>query len=403
VKRKVKFQEGGAVPQTANEMSAEQRQRLRNIQLREMMEKSGREGKRVGLAERARQREAANQAARRATAADRAAVERLNPGQGAAEAERRAGRAVPERRPDFTTDPRGTTRPGADTGREMVRSREAMPRPSASRALAEVATPRQMPLGRVRPPVGGLPAVAGAVAAEALGPVVNYGREYAARQGAEADARREANLEAFRNQQRDMQTGDVPGNQASGRPSPDAVARMAEIDAQGRDVPGNRAMSPPPRPRPRPAPAPAPRRELTMEEIRALQSGERAPRTSEERALREGLRMSEADRLNEREYQRILAARAAEEEAARQMGGSGDIGAASARARGEQVGPPGDYNMKKGGVVKKKAGGMIAAKPKAAPKKMMKGGMIAKPKVAAKSKTKPMPFKKGGVIKKGRK
>jgi hypothetical protein len=42
---------------------------------------------------------------------------------------------------------------------------------------------------------------------------------------------------------------------------------------------------------------------------------------------------------------------------------------------------------------------MIAAKPK----KMMKGGVVAKPKVAAKSKTKPMPFKKGGVIKKGRK
>jgi hypothetical protein len=45
-------------------------------------------------------------------------------------------------------------------------------------------------------------------------------------------------------------------------------------------------------------------------------------------------------------------------------------------------------------------GGMVKPKPK---KKMMKGGMVAKPKVAAKSKTKPMPFKKGGVIKKGRK
>jgi hypothetical protein len=44
-------------------------------------------------------------------------------------------------------------------------------------------------------------------------------------------------------------------------------------------------------------------------------------------------------------------------------------------------------------------------KPKAAPKKMMKGGIVAKPKAAAKSKPKPkpMPFKKGGVIKKGRK
>jgi hypothetical protein len=48
-----------------------------------------------------------------------------------------------------------------------------------------------------------------------------------------------------------------------------------------------------------------------------------------------------------------------------------------------------------------KKGGMV--KPKAAPKKMMKGGMVAKPKVAAKAKAKPMPFKKGGVIKKGKK
>ena len=97
--------------------------------------------------------------------------------------------------------------------------------------------------------------------------------------------------------------------------------------------------------------------------------------------------------LNERELQRIRAERMAEE----RMGGSGNIGAASARERGEQVGPPGDYNnFKKGGMVKKKAGGMIA-KPKAAPAKMKKGGAVAKPK------GKPMPFKKGGVIKKGRK
>ena len=61
--------------------------------------------------------------------------------------------------------------------------------------------------------------------------------------------------------------------------------------------------------------------------------------------------------------------------------------------------------FRKGGMVKpkakpvaKKAGGMV----KSAPKKMMKGGVVAKPKVAAKSK--PMPaFKKGGVVKKGKK
>lgn len=68
-----------------------------------------------------------------------------------------------------------------------------------------------------------------------------------------------------------------------------------------------------------------------------------------------------------------------------EMGGSGNIGAASARERGEQVGPPGQYNMKKGGKVP-------------APKKMMKGGIVAKPKSKAKPKGKPMPFKKGGKI-----
>lgn len=47
-----------------------------------------------------------------------------------------------------------------------------------------------------------------------------------------------------------------------------------------------------------------------------------------------------------------------------------------------------------------KKGGMV--KPKTAPKKMMKGGVVAKPKVAAK-KGKPMPaFKKGGVVKKAK-
>jgi hypothetical protein len=109
------------------------------------------------------------------------------------------------------------------------------------------------------------------------------------------------------------------------------------------------------------------------------------------------LRRIRAERQMEEDdaRERSRAARAAEEEAARQMGGSGNIGAASARERGEQVGPFGDYNLKKGGIVKKKAGGMI----KAAPKKMMKGGIVAKPK----AKAKPMPFKKGGVIKKGKK
>jgi hypothetical protein len=248
------------------------------------------------------------------------------------------------------------------------------------RAMTEV-MPRQMPLGRVRPPVGGnLAALAATTGAALAEPVMNYARGFMERRGSEADARREANLQAFRSrEQAEPADGPAAGSMQSARPAA-APARR---------------------------PAPAPRRELTMEEIRALRSGARAPRTSEERALQEGLRdlpqprqrMSEADMLNERELRR----RRAEREAAEQMGGSGNIGAASARERGEQVGPFGDYNLKKGGIVKKKAGGMV----KAAPKKMMKGGMVAKPKATAskaKPKSKPVPaFKKGGIIKKGKK
>jgi len=127
---------------------------------------------------------------------------------------------------------------------------------------------------------------------------------------------------------------------------------MAEIDAQGRDVPGNRAMSPPPRPRPAaPARRAAPAaREISADRLNDLMMGAE-PANAEERVAQ--MRM--------RQRQRELE----------------DRGSA----------------FKKGGMVK----------PKAAPKKMMKGGMVAKPKVAAKSKAKPMPFKKGGVIKKGRK
>jgi hypothetical protein len=227
-----------------------------------------------------------------------------------------------------------------------------------------------MPLGRVRPPVGGnLAAIAGSTAAAAAEPLVNYGREFAARRGEEADARRELNLMSMRARTADAEGGDI--------------AADAERQRQEAARPAAAPARPAPRPAARPAPAPAPR-----------------PR----------IREMTADELNEMELRRIRAERQMEEDDARErrrsremMGGSGDIGAASARARGEQVGPPGDYNMKKGGIVKKKAGGMIAAKPKAAPKKMMKGGVVAKPKVAAKSKTKPMPFKKGGVIKKGKK
>lgn len=117
---------------------------------------------------------------------------------------------------------------------------------------------------------------------------------------------------------------------------------------------------PAPAARPRPAAAAAPRRrEMTADELNALAMGERGMDADAEVA-----RMRIEQRRRELEE------------------------------RGTA--------FKKGGMIKKKAGGMIA-KPKAAPKKMMKGGAVAKPKVAVKSKGKPMPFKKGGVIKKGRK
>jgi hypothetical protein len=342
----------------------------------------------------------------------------------AAAAEREASRQNFERerrfagRQDFTTTPEGVTRRGAATGREVVPFDEGRPpRTTARQALSRVATPAPIPLGSPRPRVGGnIATMAAGVATGLAEPIVNYGRRFMERRGQEIAGANRQRADEVMARERDMQAADMPGNLASNRGDEQAAARMREVDMQGADVPGNRAMSPPPRPRPRPAPRPVERRELTAEELRALMSGEREPRTSEERALREGLRgvpqMSEADRLNERELQRIRAERAAEEAATRQMGGSGDIGAASARARGEQVGPPGDYNnFRKGGMVKakakpvaKKAGGMVAAKPKAAAKpaakKMMKGGIVAKPK----SKAKPMTaMKRGGMVKKGKK
>jgi hypothetical protein len=247
---------------------------------------------------------------------------RVQRGQVDAETMRRMGaQPMPSGRQDFTTSPEGVTRRGTATGREVVPFQEpsAPARPSAGRALADVATPRQMPIGSPRPRIGGnIATMGGALALEAASPLVNYGRDFAARRAAEADARREANLQAFREQQRQEEEPIPP-------PPPPAPP-----------VPAARQ-------RPRPA----------------------APRRNE---------MSEADMLNQRELERILAERAVEERA-----------------------------FKKGGMVKpvaKKAGGMIAAKPKAAPKKMMKGGMttMPKPTVRSKSKSKPMPFKKGGKI-----
>lgn len=315
MKRKVKFQEGGAVEAPSP----------RSRSLRQMMEKAGREGGRLRAAERARERQVAEREAARQSQMDRRDIARFN---------ERVNRAMP-------VTPEEARRLGAEPAR---------PRPTMAQAAQQVARPPSPAAtsmaGRA---AGGL--AGAAISGAALAPgMVNYGREFAARRGAEADARRETNLQAFRNQQ-----------QAAPADGP-AAGSMQSAPAA-----------------PRPAPRPAP--------------------------VRPRIREMSADELNEMELRRIRAERQMEEDEMRRrapreedMGGSGNIGAASARERGEQVGPPGDYNnFKKGGMVKKKAGGMIATKPKAAPAKMKKGGAVAKPK------GKPMPFKKGGVIKKGRK
>lgn len=88
-----------------------------------------------------------------------------------------------------------------------------------------------------------------------------------------------------------------------------------------------------------------------------------SPRAAQREASADELNQRELDRIGlerirdaerEEERRRLSSGSAAQ---GAEMGGSGDIGAASARARGEQVGPPGDYNMKKGGRVKKMAKG----------------------------------------------
>ena len=215
-------------------------------------------------------------------------------------------------------------------------------RPTMQQAMTNVTRP-QIPLGPVRPSVGGgVAGVAGAAAAEALGPLVDYGREYAARRGEEADARRELNLLSMRARTADAEGGDM----------------AADAERQRQE-----AMRPAPRPTPAPAPRPAAparrpapaSREISAERLNQLADGAEPTTTEENLAVR---RM---------------------------------------RARRQELEERGSA-FKKGGMVKAKA----------APKKMMKGGMVAKPKVAA-SKAKPkampkaMPFKKGGMIKKGKK
>lgn len=360
MKRKVKFQEGVAVEEPSP----------RSRKLRQTAEKMHREGGRLRAAERARERQVAERETSRRAAAERARSQREV-------AQFNARPEVAARNQMTDTRIPAPPRPSSVTPVENMPPRRIPepPRPSTIGTMRGAAGPAMRAGSRLIPGVGALAGMAPTS--------MEAGAEF------EREGLRRVREEAARNQDLDNLRRALPEG-------PDIEAERAARGAPPRPRPAARPAPAGSAPRSRAAFTPA-RRELSMEEIRALRSGARAPRTSEERALREGLRdlsqprqrMSEADMLKERELQRIRAERMAEE----QMGGSGNIGAASARERGEQVGPTGDYNMKKGGmvpspkaVVKKKAGGMIAAKSK-------KGGAVAKPKGKA------MPFKKGGAVK----
>jgi hypothetical protein len=187
---------------------------------------------------------------------------RVQRGQVNAETMRRMGATeLPSGRQDFTTSPEGVTRRGTATGREVVPFQEPgapATRPSAGRALADVATPRSMALGSPRPRVGGnIATMGGALAAEAAEPLVNYGRDFAARRGAEADARRELNLLSMR-----ARTADAEGGE---------IAADAERQRQ-------EAM----RPAPRPRPAARAAREISADRLNDLMMGAE-PANPEER------------------------------------------------------------------------------------------------------------------------
>lgn len=333
MKRKVKFQEGGAVEAPSP----------RSRKLRETMNKMSREGGRLRAAERARERQVAERETARRAAAERALAQR--------EVAQFNARPDVTVRNQLTTDTRipSSPRPSSVTPVENMPPRRIPepPRPSTVGTMRGAAAPAMRAGSRLIPGVGALAGMAPTS--------MEAGAEF------EREGLRRVREEAARNQDLDNLRRALPAG-------PDIEAERAARGAPP-------ASRPAPRPAARPASAPPPR-----------------------------IREMSADELNEMELRRIRAERQMEDDEMRRrapreedMGGSGNIGAASARERGEQVGPPGQYNYKKGGMVKKKAGGTIAAKPKAAPAKMKKGGAVAKPK------TKAMPFKKGGAVKKGRK
>lgn len=261
MKRKVKFQEGGAVDEPSP----------RSRMLRERMEKFRREGTRVQAAERARDRQVAEREATRAT--------RIPPSP-------RASSVTPV----DSLPPRGIPEP---------------PRPSTVSPVGSAPVTRSM---------------AGAVGRRALGPAGALIPDDSLRAGAEFERENlpRARLDAMR---------------AALPERPDEATEMMNALPARPNVEAERRAAAPAR---RPAPA------------------------------RQGI---SADRLNE------LAM------GAEPMNAEESMAQMRMQGRRRELEDRGSA-FKKGGMVKKKAGGMIAAKPKkAAPKK-------------------PMPFKKGGVIKK---
>lgn len=323
MKRKVKFQEGGMV-----ETPSQRRVRLadeartRSLELRDFEQREGRQQaasrdavrqfnqmpevaernerdtanrRRVGLAERARAREAARQAAARQAAEIRAADQRA-----IAQFNERVNRAMP-------VTPEQARALGAEPAQRPMN-----PRPNiAQRIPAAVAR-------------GASRAIPGMNVLQGMMPTTLQ---------AGADFEREG-LRQVR--------------------MADERARMdQELGEAGSRMPTSPpAAAPAPRPTPARRPAAPAAREISADRLNDLMMG------------------AEPTDQRERDIQ------------ARMMGRRQEL---------EERGTA----FRKGGMVKPKP---VAAKP--APKKMMKGGIVAKPK----SKSKPMPaFKKGGVVKKGKK
>lgn len=214
------------------------------------------------------------------------------------------------------------------------------PRPSAVRSMREVATPTGPVAGRGGRSLTPRGGVIGLAAGAA--PLVLGALEEPLRRRANETMDRRAAEEAAAGQRR-LRSRTAVGMEGEGG---DAAAYERTLEEMRRGLPER------PAPRPTPARPTAPaRREMSAERLNQLASGD-APRNAEESMAVERM-----------------------------------------RARQRELGERGTA-FKKGGMVKAKQ----------APKKMMKGGVVTKPKSAAKTKAKAAPaFKKGGMVTKGKK